>query len=52
MVGAAGGQHDVHPGGNIKSKATRNTKTVKNTNSKTTGNTKTVKIQIEIQRQW
>ena len=43
MVGAAGGQHDVHPGGNIKSKATRNTKTVKNTNSKTTGNTKTVK---------
>ena len=29
MVGAAGGQHDVHPGGNIKLKATRNTKTVK-----------------------
>ena len=52
VVGAAGGQHDVHPGGNIKSKETRNTKTVKNTNSKTTGNTKTVKIQIEIQRQW
>ena len=42
MVGAAGGQHDVHPGGNTKSKTTRNTKTVKNTNSKTTGNTKTV----------
>ena len=42
MVGAAGGQHDVHPGGNIKSKATRNTKTVKNTRSQTTGNTKTV----------
>ena len=38
VVGAAGGQHDVHPGGNIKSKATRNTKTVKNTN----WNTKTV----------
>ena len=48
MVGAAGGQHDVHPGGNIKSKATRNT----NTNSKTTGNTKTIKTQIEIQIQW
>ena len=43
MVGAAGGQHDVHPGGNTKSKAARNTKTVKNTSSKTTRNTKTVK---------